>query len=231
MAERKAEAGELPASEVVMARVAPGDEKSYENLHAALDAKAAEFPGFVGVEVFPPAPGEDNWTAVLTFASQADLQRWRASPERAELRRRVRTVAHEQDWVLPSGFRPWSSGRESDAQTPVWKQSMTALAVLYAMVSVLNITLGNFMGNGLKVEGSKVVSGLGLPFPLVVFIGNAVGTVLLTWVLMPIVKRLLDWWLNPAASRAQTIQGVVLLLVIYVIEILFFVWLFRVFGF
>lgn len=231
MADRKAEAGTRPASEVVMARVAPGDERDYENLHAALDAKAAEFPGFVGVDVFPPLPGKDDWTAVLTFESQADLQRWRASPERAELRRRVHAVAREQDWVLPSGFRLWSSGDTSDTQAPVWKQAMTALAVLYAMVSVLNITLGNFIGNGLSVEGSKVVTGLGLPFPLVVFIGNAVGTVLLTWVLMPIVTRLLNWWLDPAASRAQTIRGVVLLLAIYVIEVLFFIWVFRTFGF
>ena len=39
---------------------------------------------------------------------------------------------------------------------------MTAIAVLYALVSVLNITLGNFIGDGLSVEGSKVVTGLGL---------------------------------------------------------------------
>ena len=231
MADPEAAAGAPPAAEVVMARVAPGNEGTYGNLRAALDAKAAEFPGFVGVEVFSPPPGEDDWTAVLTFRSQADLQRWRASPERAELLRRIHTVAHDRDWVLPSGFRRWSSEDTSDTQAPVWKQAMTALAVLYAMVSVLNITLGNFIGNGLSVEGSKVVSGLGLPFPLVVFVGNAVGTVLLTWVLMPIVTRLLNWWLNPAASRAQTIRGVVLLLVIYVVEVLFFVWVFRTFGF
>jgi antibiotic biosynthesis monooxygenase (ABM) superfamily enzyme len=227
MADNKPEADAPPASEVVMARVASGDESAYQDLRAALDAKAAEFPGFVGVEVFSPPPGEDDWTAILTFESQADLQRWRVSPERAELLRKVQTVAHDQDWVLPSGFRRWSPTVEA----PAWKQAMTALAVLYAMVSVLNITLGNFIGNGLSVEGNKVVSGLGLPFPLVVFIGNAVGTVLLTWVLMPIVTRLLNWWLSPTASRAQTIRGVVLLLAIYVLEVVFFVWVFRTFGF
>jgi antibiotic biosynthesis monooxygenase (ABM) superfamily enzyme len=231
MADPEAAAGAPPAAEVVMARVAPGNERTYENLRAALDAKAAAFPGFVGVEVFSPPPGEDDWTAVLNFESQADLQHWRASQERAELLRRVHSVAYDQDWVLPSGFRHWSSGDTSDIQAPVWKQAMTALAVLYAMVSVLNITLGNFIGSGLSVEGSKVVSGLGLPFPLVVFVGNAVGTILLTWVLMPIVTRLLNWWLNPAASRRQTIGGVVLLLTIYVAEVLFFVWVFRTFGF
>ena len=79
---------------------------------------------------------------------------------------------------------------------------MTAIAVLYALVSVLTITLGNFIGDGLSVEGSKVVTGLGLSLPVVVFVGNAVSTVLLTWVLMPVVTRLLRWWLNPAASSS-----------------------------
>jgi len=225
MADINSEAGTAPASEVVMARA--GDETAYKSVRAELDATASEFPGFVGVEVYPPPAGEDDWTAVLTFKSQTDLQRWRASPERAELLRKVQTVAHDQDWVLPSGFRSWSPTVEA----PAWKQAMTALGVLYAMVSVLNITLGNFIGNGLSVEGNKVVSGLGLPFPLVVFIGNAVGTVLLTWVLMPIVTRVLSWWLDPAASRAQTIRGVLLVLAIYVIEVVFFIWVFDTFGF
>ena len=221
-----------PASEVVMARVALDEGKAYRGLRAALDAKAAEFPGFAGVEVFPPPKGGEDWTAVLTFDSPVDLKRWRESPERAELLRKVHEITDDHDWVLPGAFRGWSTrGAYSTGQSPAWKQAMTALAVLYAMVSVLNITLGNFIGQGLSVDGNKVVSGLGLPFPVVVFVGNAVGTVLLTWVFMPIVTRLLNWWLNPAASRAQTIRGVVLLLVIYVIEVLFFVWVFRTFGF
>ena len=70
MADPRAEAGTPPAAEVVMAKVAPGNERTYENLRAALDAKAAAFPGFVGVEVFSPPPGEDDWTAVLNFESQ-----------------------------------------------------------------------------------------------------------------------------------------------------------------
>lgn len=220
------------ATELVTARVNPGQEKAYANLRAALNAKAAEFPGFVNIQVVSPTTVDNIWTVALTFESDDALQRWRASPERAELVSRVRKVAEDQDWVLPSGFGRWSSRNDSaTGQAPAWKQAMTALAVLYAIVSVLNITLGNFIGSGLSVEGRPVVSGLGLPFPVVVFVGNAVGTILLTWVLMPIVTRLLGWWLNPTASPAQTIRGVVLLLAIYLIEVLFFDWVFRNFGF
>ena len=232
MTDRTAEGGGSHAFEIVKAAVAPGEEKAYRSLRAALDAQAATFPGFVGVEAVPPMPGDTDWTVVLAFESDADLLRWRTSPERAELLGRIHQVADDHDWVLPTGFAQWSSRNGRDpAGAPAWKQAMTALAVLYAVVSVLNITLGNFIGKGLSVEGSKVVPGLGLPFPVVVFVGNAVGTILLTWVLMPIVTRLLNWWLNPAASTAQTVRGVALLLVVYVIEVLFFDWVFRTFGF
>lgn len=231
MENRAGETEPARASELVTAVVTPGDRAAYESLRAALAAKAAQFPGFTGIEEFPPSPGDDRWTAVITFGSDADLQRWRTSRERAELLRRVRTVADDHDWVLPGGFRRWSSrSGPAGAQPPAWKQAMTALAVLYAMVSILDITLGNFIGNGLRVEGNQVVAGLGLPLPVVVFIGNAVSTVLLTWVLMPVVTRVLDWWLSPAASRAQTVRGVVLLLAIYLIEIVFFDWVYRTFG-
>jgi len=221
------------ASEVVMATVTPGDETEYRNLRMALDTRAAGFPGFVGSEVFPPAAGDTNWTAVLTFESDAALGVWRASPERAELLDRIRAfTAVDHDWVLPNGFGRWSSGNVIAAPSPpAWKQAMTAVAVLYAMVSVLDITLGNIIGNGLSVQGSKVVPGLGLPLPVVVFVGNVVGTILLTWVLMPVVRRLLNWWLSPTATRAQTIRGVLLLLMVYVIELSFFVWVYRTYGF
>lgn len=217
-------------SELVTATVASGKENAYAQLRGALSAKAAEFAGFLVAEVVAPTAGNNTWVTVLTFDSDASLRRWRASPERAELVTRIRDVAVDQDWVLPVGFSPKHSGN-GPAQAPTWKQAMTVVAVLYAMVSVLDITLGNVIGKGLSVEGTRVVGGLGLPFPFVVFVGNAVGTVLLSWVLMPTVTRLLAWWLNPSASTAQTIRGVVLLLAVYVVEVAFFVWVYQSFGF
>ena len=95
----------------------------------------------------------------------------------------------------------------------------------------LHITLGNFIGKGLTVEGSEIFPGLGLPFPVVVFIGNVVSTILLTWVVMPVVTRVMSWWLDPHASKARTWQGIVLLLVIYVLEIAFFTLIFNSYGF
>ena len=232
MADHAAEGGSSRASEVVAATVAPGEGQAKDSLRVALDTHAARFHGFVNVDVVPPPSGDNSWTAVLTFESEAALQSWRESAEHAELLGRVRDAAGDQDWVLPNGFGQWSSGNDFvPVRAPGWKQAMMALAVIYAMVSILNITLGNFIGKGLSVEGSQVVPGLGLSLPVVVFVGNAVSTILLTWVVMPVVTRLLSWWLSPTATTAQTVRGVVLVLVIYLIEVLFFFWVFRTFGF
>ena len=228
---RTQEAGGARATEIISAVVPAGSEEEYKRGRAALDAAAASFPGFVSVDVFEPGPGERLWHTHLTFDTTESLQAWRDSAQRQSLVREIQKVAPDQTRVVPTGFGQWFSVNASaTAAAPAWKQAMTVLAVLYAMVSVLNITLGNLVGEGLTVQGTQLVTGLGLRFPAVVFIGNAVGTVLLTWVLMPIVTRLLAWWLDPGCTRGQTIGGIVLMLALYVVEIIFFVWLNRTLG-
>lgn len=229
---RSSEANTARTAEVITADVPVSRLADYQERRAELDAKAAESPGFVSIDIFEPAAGQTTWTTVLTFDSEDSLNTWRASPERTALVARIRQVAEDEDRVVPTGFGQWFSvNATATAQAPAWKQAMTVLAVLYAMVSLLDMTLSNFIGPGLNIKGDAVVPGLGLPFPVVVFIGNAVGTVLLTWVLMPIVTRLLAWWLDPAATTAQTVRGIGLMVVIYAVEMLFFVWVNRTFSF
>lgn len=47
---------------------------------------------------------------------------------------------------------------------------------------------------------------------------------------MPIVTRLLAWWLDPGCTRAQTVGGSLIMLAIYVAEMILFVWVFRTFA-
>jgi uncharacterized protein len=211
------------STEVVVSHVPAQRVPEYEAMRDELDADAARFAGFIDVHRYRPAPGENTWTTVLRFASPEDLQRWRASDERRRGVARMHTLAQDEAKVMPTGFGQWFAvDSTAVAQTPAWKQAMVVVAVLFAMVSVLNITLGNLVGSGLSVEGTEVFAGLNLPFPMVVFIGNAVGTVLMTWVLMPVITRLMAWWLSPDATSRQTWWGVVLLIVIYVLEVGFF---------
>ena len=217
--------------EVVTSQLAPGRKGEYARLRDEMDAIVSKAPGFVSLETFPPSDGGDIWVTNITFSTPENLDLWLSSPERATIREKLAGLAEDDVRTVPTGFGQWFSVNASAmVQTPAWKQAMTVLAVLFPMVSIVNLTIGDAVGTGWTIDGQPIYKGLGLPFPMVVFIGNTIGTILLTWVLMPFVTRLLAWWLDPGATRKRTIQGVVLLLVLYVVEVTIFTTINRTLG-
>lgn len=217
--------------EAITTHIAPAQMDKYMTLREEMDAVVAAAPGFISLETYPPPPDDDTWVTMITFDSQQSLETWYSSPKRQSVLAKIHALASDEVRTLPTGFGQWFSvNAVGMVQTPAWKQAMTVLAVLFAMVSVLNITLGDAVGQGWTIEGQPIYTGLGLPLPVVVFIGNAIGTILLTWVLMPIATRLLAWWLDPGATRRQTVTGVVVLLIVYVVEVTIFTTIFKTLG-
>ena len=217
---------------VVTSHVAPGREEDWRTVQARLNAAVVGVPGFDGLDIFKPSDGSHNWTTVLTFRSEQDLENWKSSAERGRLLSQFEESKHDGVDVGPASFGTWFAARATASRpVPEWKQAMVVLAVLYPLVSFYDITLGNAAGQGLAIAGHPIVRGLGLPFPAVVFLGNAVGTVLLSWMLMPAAIRLFDWWLDPAASRTQTIRGALMLIALYVLEVAAFSYVFETWGF
>ncbi len=222
--------GERPtATEAVVCVVPARRAGEYRAARDEIDRAAAEFPGFVRIEHHPPSdPRDRTWTTVLAFETGEDLSRWRDSAERARSVSRIRQIAPDVAKVLPWGFGRWFAvDAATGERTPAWKQAMVVLAVLYGMVSVLDITLGNYLGAGITVRGDTWLAGLGAQLPIVVFVLNLIGTALLTWVLMPVITKAMQWWLRPDASLARTIQGSVLIIVIYAVQIAIFVAIYK----
>jgi antibiotic biosynthesis monooxygenase (ABM) superfamily enzyme len=61
---------------VLRHRVASDDVPAYERLLARLIADAQAVPGFLGVHLILPAPGEDNYMLVPRFERADQLARW-----------------------------------------------------------------------------------------------------------------------------------------------------------
>lgn len=121
------------------------------------------------------------------------MERWLASKERAAGRKAMYqfVVSHHAN-VLPTGFGSWFAVNAEDSiSAAAWKQAMVVLAALFPIVMILNLTVGNFLTE-------KNVA-----FPVDIFIGNTLGTIALTWAVMPVVTRLMDWWLSPRGHLAQ----------------------------
>lgn len=223
--------GRRRSVEAITAHIPIDKRGQYSAVRDEMDSVVALAPGFVSLETYPPSPGDDTWVTMITFESQEDLDRWYASPDRKNAVAKIHALASDEVRTLPTGFGQWFSvNAVGMIQAPAWKQAMTVLAVLFPMVSTLNITIGDFIGGGWRIEGTQIFTGLGAPLPVVVFVGNTIGTILLTWVLMPIVTRLLAWWLDPGATRRQTVTGVLLLVVVYVVEVTIFTTIWNTLG-
>lgn len=198
---------------VVSTRVKSGREAEYRQWQGTIDKEAARFPGFMGNEVFPPVPGlQDEWVVVIRFDSPANLQKWLES----EVRRRLNDEAARL-WDearvesfgggFPGWFTPGALRSGGAALPPNWKQAMTVLLALYPTVMLLNLSLSPRL--------------TGVPFALQIFVSNAVGTVLLTWLVMPLVTRALSFWLTPRGTGVGVV-GLGAVLVGYMVAIAVF---------
>jgi uncharacterized protein len=184
-----------PVTAVISMRVKPGQEAAYQDWQRRIAAVEATFPGFSGYRLEPPVPGvQDDWTSMVRFDSDAHLDAWLNSPERQRLLEETPLFGVEYHTrKMVTGFDSWfTGGQQAGAAPPAsWKQNMIVLLVLYPTVFLFGFLIGN-----------PVLMRQGLPFWLVLFIGNAVSTVLLGYYFVPWMSRALSWWLYPAAASA-----------------------------
>ncbi|MFJ5533747.1 antibiotic biosynthesis monooxygenase [Streptomyces sp. NPDC093261] len=157
-----------------------------------------KFPGYVGIERFRPVPGiEENWVVVFRFDTREHLENWLSSEARRKLLEEGRdAVGSYEVRRVGSAFSGWFGAEgETDkgAVPPDWKQAMAVFLAIYPTVVLLSRTVNN------------ALLAAGFPTFAMLFISNIVSVLLLTWVLMPMVNRLLRFWLAPApTARART---------------------------
>jgi len=76
---------EGPVTTTVTRRIKPGHEAAYEEFLAGISSAARAFPGYLGVEVFRPAPATATSTGPSTASTPppTHLRAWLDSSERA----------------------------------------------------------------------------------------------------------------------------------------------------
>ena len=193
--------------------VAPELISAYEAENNALNDIASSYSGFLGCEVHHPSDLNPEYTVIIRFDSRENMNRWLNSPERKSgLERLYQYTLGHQTKVIGTGFGQWFAvDRESSIAASPWKQAMVVLFALFPTVMFLNLSVGAFL------EHREV------PFALNVFIGNLLGTIVLTWVMMPVAVRIMGWWIAPRVSSTVTLLGVLTMLAVYVAEVLLFI--------
>ncbi|MCF4129162.1 antibiotic biosynthesis monooxygenase [Methylobacterium sp. SyP6R] len=201
-------------TEVVATRVEPGREPAFRAWAEAAQAAQARFPGYAGTLVQAPLPPQiPYWTALVRFATPAELDAWLASPERrALLRQADPAVATWTSRRLAAPFAGWFP-EEGGATPPAWKQTALVLLVLFPVVM-------------LEIRFLSPLTA-GLPVAVATFIGNAISVALVSWLLMGLATAALGWWLTPAPQARRRIEflGACVMLGLYAAEIALFTFL------
>lgn len=195
-------AGEPPEQNAVTAvishRVTPGREAQFVRWQAKLQKAQEKLPGYVGSELFRPVPGvQENWVSLLRFDTREHLENWLTSEARRKLLDEGRGAYASYDVRrIGSAFGGWFRfGRDTGGAgvPPNWKQAMSVLLGLYPTVMVLGLTVG------------RVLQAAGVADYLALFVSNVLSVSILTWVVMPLINRVLGFWLVPrGAAPART---------------------------
>ena len=157
----------------------------------------SNFKGYLSTDIFPPALGVYNkWYIVVRFDNSANLTYWLDSDIRHELIRigRKNFAPYEyKNWG--TGLEGWFDKKRSGKPEPIlpaWKQTFAVLFGLYPTVMIENLLFSHFQLMESWTFANKM------------FVGNVISCCLLTWVVMPLVTKLLNFWLNPQRNFFKT---------------------------
>jgi antibiotic biosynthesis monooxygenase (ABM) superfamily enzyme len=176
-----------PVTATVARRVKPGHEAAYEAFLAGISAAARTFPGYLGEEVFRPAPGQGGeYHIVYRFDSPAHLQTWLNSPERAAwLQQAEPHVTNPLRTQFLTGLEGWFTlpAQPGAPPPPPYKMAIITWVTIFPLITLLVVALAPLVGGLPLVARLAVTTGVAVP--------------LMTWVVMPRVTRLLHRWLYP----------------------------------
>jgi uncharacterized protein len=175
--------GPAAVTAVMTQRVRAGAEERFRETHARLALTMQRFDGFLRSDLLEPVPGvQDDHVIVFSFASKADLDRWLASDERrALLAELAPLIEGDRTLNVVGGYAGWFPGGEAP-QPRRWKQAAAVLLALFPTT----LTLG-LLQRWLVPEVHWVPA---------LLVSNVIGITVLTWLLMPLVTRLLHDWLR-----------------------------------
>lgn len=157
---------------------------------------ATNYPGFLGSGWVRSGPDATTWHVLYRFADARALQRWEQSPERGWWLESGSGFVHEKRVERRTGIEGWFdeptavtvelAGAQA-AAPPRWKQA----AVIWLGFFPLNLLFTLLAA--LLIPGWSDLS-----IVLRVLVTTLCLTPIMTYLMLPLLTRLLQRWLNPA---------------------------------
>lgn len=171
-------------------RALPGHELEYEELVREMFGLMRTHDGFLGAELIPPSQPGACYQSIVNYASEADLAAWDKSSDRKHIFARMRHHAEgEPDHVRLDALQEWFIGPSVPANTrpPKWKTAVVTWMGIWPLASLF-IFLAQFWSEG-------------FPFLAVTAINVVLIVTIMTWVVSPVLTKLMKWFLVPQRDR------------------------------
>ncbi len=175
--------GTRPVTAVISSRVKPGGMDDYRRVHAEIGAVMRTTEGFLRSELFEAVDGlQTDTVVVFSFDSRAHLDAWLHSGTRQALIARFEPLIEGPRHLnVVGGFAGWFTN--ANAQTVKrWKQTLAVLCGLFPTSLIIAIVRARVAPH--------------LPLLPAVFTGNVIGSIAMSYVVMPRVTRILSSWLG-----------------------------------
>nr|WSY57892.1 antibiotic biosynthesis monooxygenase [Streptomyces sp. NBC_00886] len=178
-----------PASVMITRTVRPGREDDYRRWLVRLIHAAEDFPNNLGTAVVAPNHGESNtFRLVHRFADQDALRAW----EDSEVRRALSAEADEfsaSQRQAATGMEAWFSTRQAPSLPwpKKWKMALVTSSAVYGLTAIIIPLEMAWVPRSWSFYSTNVITN--------VLIGG-----LMTYLVMPILTRVLRRWLYRARS-------------------------------
>ncbi|MCB0120712.1 MAG: antibiotic biosynthesis monooxygenase [Candidatus Competibacteraceae bacterium] len=180
-----------PATVLITRRVYRGQERQFEQLMSEMQNSAATFSGHMGGFLIPPEQPEQRCYRVLfAFDTQAHLQAWMQSSQRKHWLRRLAEITDDSARTrILSGLETWFAlpAAQTKAPPPRWKMALVTWLGIFPLVWLTSQTIAAPLAQHVH--------------PLIsVLVITALITLAMTWLVMPVLTRLLAAWLYPTSA-------------------------------
>lgn len=199
---------ETGVTEVLFAKIQPGAEEAFRDWSTRIHRVQSRYPGYLGVTSQPPFAGQREWTTLLRFDTQENLENWLRSSERRELLREMQAFIASRH-RLATAFPSWIPAPPPSAKpVPNWKTTALVLLGLFPIVMIEKWALGPVLSKYFSESPGM-------------FVANTISAALTGFVSMPLLIRAFAWWLFLSEDTPRWINpaGIALLLALYALEI------------
>ena len=173
-----------PIHVAITRRIKPGCEAEFQEALREFFKTSFAHIGVQGASMLVPPPGSKSseYGILRTFANERERDAFYASPLFQAWKDRIAPLTEgEPQYRQLHGLEAWF--RSPQNPPPRWKMAVATFLGVFPVAMGLNLTLGPLIGSW--------------PFIISNAVFNACIVALLTWVVMPLVTRLLHGWLNP----------------------------------